>query len=108
MPVTISYTDAYLKTRVTVDIENRAMAEIDAIRAFPTAPVNYRESLIRLRAYIITCLEQGSTSDDVFAAKLTAYRKEYDAALAAAHAAANKVDTTGNKVALYSISLERA
>lgn len=108
MPVTLTYTDAYLKNRVTVDVESRAIGEIDAIRTFPSTPINWREKLIVLRAYIITCLEQGSSSDDVFSSKLSAYRKEYDSTLASAHAAANAAAPTVPAVSSRTMEIGRA
>jgi hypothetical protein len=104
----LTYTDAYLKSRVTQDIETRATAEIDAFRAFPTSPVNWRERLIVLRAYVLTCLEMSASPDDVFASKLTAYRKEYDNTLSSANAAANAANPASPQSGLYSINLERA
>lgn len=108
MALTYIYTDAYLKTRVTEAIEGRAIEEVDAIRQFPETPVDWRGKLIRLRTYVITCEEQGSTNDDVFAFKLATYRKEYESTLANAHAAANAADTTTPGITLLSIDMERA
>lgn len=109
--LTQTYTDAYLKSRVTDDIENRAIEEVDAIRAFPAAPVDWRSKLIVLRAYILTCLEHTAAADDVFAVKLGAYRKEWYAtvsqAVLAADAAAMAADDGAVPSSLLSITLER-
>ena len=104
-----TYTDSYLKNRVTEDIEATAMEEIDAIREFPDDPIDWREKLVVLRTYILSCLEQTSASDDVFAVKLTHYRKEYDSTLSRAHAAANALEADQSQIiSLQSIDLERA
>lgn len=79
------YTDAHLARLVSLDREERAYADVDAIAAF--AP-EWREKLAALRAYILVCLEsQTGAPDDVFAAKLKSYQREYDATLARAKAA---------------------
>jgi len=100
------YSDAYLKGRVTVAIETRAAAEVDALRAFPASPVDWRGRLVVLRAYLIVCLEQGASADDVYAAKLKAYRTEWESALAQANAAANAVKDADYRPFL-TIGLER-
>jgi hypothetical protein len=101
-----TYTDAYLKGRITEDIESRAIEEVDAIRLFPETPVDWRGKLIVLRAYILACLEQSAAADDVFAAKLKAYKLEWESTLAQATTAANAVKDADYKPVL-SISLER-
>jgi len=105
--LTYTYTDAYLKNRVTEDIEDRAALDVDNLGTFPTTPINWRDKLIILRAYIIACLELGADSNDVFAQKLKQYRQEFDQQLALARQSAAASDST-HYTPLLSISLERA
>lgn len=105
--VTLTYQDAYLKSRVTVDIENRALLDVDNLGEFPETPINWRERLGVLRAYIIACLELGGDSDDVFAQKLKQYQGEFKQQLTLARQAAADADSTQYRP-LFSIPLERA
>ncbi|MBS3953638.1 MAG: hypothetical protein KGZ88_11880 [Methylomicrobium sp.] len=107
MALLLTYNDAYLKTRVTEDIEDRALLDVDNLGDFPDTPINWRERLGVLRSYIITCLELGADSDDVFAQKLKQYRVEFDYQLVQARNAAALADST-NYTPLTSISIERA
>ncbi|MFI3195590.1 MAG: hypothetical protein QX195_07195 [Methylococcaceae bacterium] len=102
----ITYTDAYLKSRVTIDHELRAMLDVDNYGTFPTTPINWKERLTMLRAYIIACLELGGEGDDVFAQKLKQYRMEFEQQLAQARQAASLADATVY-TPLLSIALER-
>jgi hypothetical protein len=98
----LDYTDQVLSPLVTDEMEEAAMAEVDAIATFP-AP--WRDRLVILRTYLLACLEYASESDDPFSVKLGQYRAEYDGVLADARAAVAKAAmTTG----LFSIPLERA
>lgn len=102
----MTYTDAYLAPLATPGREAKATADIDSIASFPTSPVNWRERLITLRVYILICLESMKAPDDVFTAKLKAYRAEYETALSQAMAAT--VDAaTGLTGVSFSVSLER-
>lgn len=79
------YTDAHLARLVNIDRETRAYSDVDAIGTF-AAP--WREHLTALRVYVLICLEsQTGAQDDLFAAKLKSYQREFDAALARARAA---------------------
>lgn len=102
-----TYYDAYLKTRVSQEIEDRAMLDVNNLGTFPASPINWQEKLVVLRSYIIACLELGADSDDVFAQKLKQYRAEFDQQLALARQAAAAVDST-KYTPLLSIPLERA
>lgn len=112
MAITYAYTDSYLAKLVTEDQEVRAIADVNAytVNAFPDA---WLEKLVRLRAYIIVCMESTKSADDLFAVKLAAYRKEFAEQLplakAAADAAAAAAGTsTPNMASLVSIELVRA
>lgn len=102
----MNYTDAYLSPLATADREDKATADIDSIASFPTAPVDWRDRLITLRVYILICLESMKAPDDIFTAKLKAYRAEYETALSQAMAAT--VDSaSGLSGTSFSVSLER-
>lgn len=104
MALSLTYTDAYLKGRVTDQIEFRAYADVDNIATFES---EWRNRLVVIRAYIITCMEQGSSETDVFSQKLKEYRKEFDFLLNQAKnslAASN----TGSNIAQLTIPIERA
>lgn len=105
MALALTYTDAYLKTRITQDMEDRALLDVDNLGAFPTTPINWRERLGVLRAYVIACLELGASADDVFSQKLRQYRQEFDQQLTLAKQAAAAAAST--PFALASIELER-
>ena len=99
----ITYTDEYLASEVTPSREARATADVDAVMTFTEA---WRERLIELRTYIITCQECMQTPDDVFASKLRAYRDEYEVSLNLAKAAQRAGEATAAPI--LSIRLERA
>lgn len=99
---TLTYTDAYLKTRVSDSIETRAFADIDVLGTFAA---EWRNRLATIRAYILACLEHGGEQDDTFAVKLGQYRKEWDFVLAQAKRANAGTDSF---VGLISQPIERA
>lgn len=105
MALAYAYTDAYLAPLVTQDREDRAIADVAAYGTFPT---DWTERLVRLRAYVLVCLESTKSPEDLFTSKLSAYRKEFDQALPLAQAAANAASTTPTIASLVSIPLERA
>jgi hypothetical protein len=98
------YLDEVLSPLVTAEREEIAIAEVDAIAAFP---VEWRGRLIVLRTYIIVCLDFASASDDPFTLKLGQYQTQYDAALADARAAAAAAARAA-AASWFSIPLERA
>ena len=98
-----NYTDEYLSGQVTIEREQRATADV-AVQG--DLPLQWRNRLIELRTYIITCQECMQTPDDVFAIKLKAYRDEYEVSLNLAKAAQRVNEPTSAPV--LSIRLERA
>lgn len=98
----LTYYDAYLQPLVTQDYEDRAEADVDALGTFAT---EWRDRLVVLRVYVLLCLESMSAADDLFAAKLAQYRKEFDATFGKARAATT--DSSGNPLPVLSISWER-
>lgn len=81
---TYLYADGYIAAQVTDDREARAIADVAQLGTLPAAWV---ARLGILRAYVITCLECAKSPDDMWSTKLSAYRKEFDAALPQARAA---------------------
>jgi hypothetical protein len=108
MPLAHTYADAYLAPLVTVDRETRAAADVSDLGTLPAAWV---ARLVVLRAYILTCIESQKAPDDLFGAKLAAYRREFDGVLAQARAAQAAIDSaagTGGSGSFFTITLERA
>ena len=98
-----SYQDAYLKAQITEERHTRAASEVVAIGNFTS---DWFARLVVLRAYMIVCLECQAQPDDLFAQKLKHYRQEWEQALPQAQAAA--ASSTGGKLQLFTIALERA
>lgn len=107
MPLVHTYADAYLAPRVTEARETQAAADVAQLGTLPEAWVT---RLTVLRAYVITCLENMASADDTFAAKLSAYRKDYEAAIPQARAAQAQVDagtpSTGGG-SFFTVDLQR-
>ena len=98
----LTYPDAYLAKFCANARETRAFADVDLLGTFATA---WRNRLTVLRCYILACLENQADAEDLFTAKLTAYRKEFDSSLAQARGATP--DESGNTL-IFNIPLERA
>jgi len=110
MPLRNPYTDAFLAPRVTQAREDQAFADVAELGTLPAAWVS---RLTVLRAYVITCMEMTSAPDDTFAAKLTAYRKDYSDGIALAKAAQKAAEAeAGTQAAgsgsFFTVSLERS
>lgn len=77
-----TYTDSFLGRLATEAREQDAFNYIESIAAFTP---EWRDRLIILRVYIAICLEaQKGGDDDVYATKLSSYRKEFDGVLSLA------------------------
>lgn len=100
--MTAEYHDAYLSDLITAEREQRAYDDVDALGTFATA---WRDKLAVIRAYIITCLESQSDPDDLFSAKLAAYRREWSDTLAQARAATT--DDDGDPMRVLTMRFER-
>ena len=98
----LNYQDAYLKSRITADIEDRAYADVDRLGDFPET---WRDDLAVIRAYILTCIEKQSSGEDLFTAKLGTYRLEFDALLKQARAA--KAEATSTSPAFFTVPIRR-
>lgn len=109
MPLQHTYADAYLASRVTQAREDQAISDVADLGTLPAAWVS---RLTILRVYIITCLEMMAGPEDTFSAKLSAYRKDYDAALLQARAAQAQVDaaagTPRGGASFFSVDLQRS
>jgi hypothetical protein len=104
MALTYTYSDAYLKSRVTEDVEDRAIAEVEALG---TLPDDWVERLGIIRAYIITCVEMSAKADDAFAEKLKLYKEEWKETLASAKRAQAEANPSVN-LPIFTIPVERA
>lgn len=109
MPLKYPYADAALAPRVTQAREDQAVEEVAVLGTFPDEWV---KRLVVLRAYIVTCIESQMSTDDIYAAKLASYRKDFNDALpqaraaqAAAEAAAGKQPRGG--ASFFTIDLQR-
>lgn len=98
----MNFTDSYLKDLVSIERELRATADVNTLGVFST---QWRDRLIELRAYIITCQESLQSPEDTFSAKLKAYRDEFAASLGLARADAQAAAISAAPV--LSIPIER-
>lgn len=102
-----NYADEYLAPLVTAERQRRAEEDVDAIKS--DYPEENRDRLVVLRAYIIVCLDCGTSADDVFAHKLKQYRTEFGDELVKAEAALKaKEGESPAKASLFSIEIDRA
>lgn len=81
MPTVHFYADPLLSRHVTEEREQRAIADVATLGAFPEP---WPARLAVARAYVLTCQECMGTSGDVFETKLAAYRRDYESALSSA------------------------
>lgn len=103
---TLTYKDAFLAKRVSVDIENRAIADVALLGTFPD---EWADRLAVIRAYQITCLENASKDDDSFSVKMKQYDREWSFALVQAkRAQAAAVTDESAKPSFFSIPILRA
>lgn len=108
MPLSHYYADAYLAPLITAEREARAAADVAELGPLPAAWV---ARLVVARAYVLTCLESQRAPEDVFSAKLGAYRREWDSTLSqarAAQAAAGAAAGTLGAGSFFTIALERS
>jgi hypothetical protein len=109
MALRYPYADPYLAPHITGAREDAAYA---AVSALGTLPDYWVERLTTLQAYLIACAECMKAADDVFSAKLGAYRKAYDLALPQARAAQRVADdaagiTPVGSGSLFTVDLQR-
>ena len=75
------YYDEYLKPNISPHTELRAKSEINYLKLKNELFIS---KLVVLKAYIICCLENGTSADDLFAVKLKQYKAEFEAVQALA------------------------
>lgn len=104
------YLDAYLSAFCVDERETRAIAEVSrlATGAGVTFSDDWTEQLVVCHCYVLASMENQAAPDDLFAAKLKAYKARFDTLLTQAVAAARTEDSTVSGVSLFSIQLERA
>lgn len=109
MPLKYSYADAALAPRLTQAREDQAIEEVAVLGTFPD---DWVKRLVVLRAYIVTCIESQMSTDDIYAAKLASYRKDFNDALPQARAAQAAADADAGKpqrggASFFTIDLQR-
>lgn len=98
----ITYSDEFLQPLCTAARETEAGDYVDDLGTFPDA---WRNRLIRLRVYILSCLDAQAEPDDLYSAKLEDYRREWRDILPQARAAST--DEAGDQRSAIAISWER-
>lgn len=101
--MSVTYEDAFLAKFCDSLIETRAYAEVDLYGTFTDA---WRDRLVVPQAYVLVCLENQASSEDLFSTKLKAYQRDLDRLLV--HARAATPDNEGLTQPVFSIPLERA
>jgi hypothetical protein len=102
------YPDAYLGPLITDAREAQATSDVADLG---TLPASWVARLVVLRAYVIACLESQRAPDDTFAAKLSAYRKEYEVVLSQARAAQASIEaaaSTAGAGSIFTVELFRS
>jgi len=100
---TLIYPDAYLATFCDDDREERAYAAVDLLGF---ADSDFRDALCILKCYILACLENQASAEDLFTAKLKTYTKEFEGLVVEARTAV--ADDDDNYGSIFSVPLERA
>ena len=97
----LTYTDSYLKNRMSEDLETRAMEDVAQLGTFPDP---WPGKLAVIRAYILCCLENVASDEDTFSVKLKQYQGEWKTMLQQAQIAAGRLGATPG---IISIPVER-
>lgn len=105
-----SYSDAYLAPFCDTDRETRAQAEVDLLETASgvTFSDDWNERLVIMKTYVLAAVENQADPDDLFAAKLKAYRQHFEALLPQAIAAARTTAGVTDGVGFFTIPTERA
>lgn len=109
MPLKYAYADAALAPRVTQAREDQATEEVTVLGTFPD---DWVKRLVVLRTYMITCVECQMSTDDLYAAKLASYRKDFSDALPQARAAQAAAEAVQGKAqrggaSFFTVDLQR-
>jgi hypothetical protein len=99
----VTYEDAFLSKFCDSLIETRAYAEVDLYGTFTQA---WRDRLVVPQAYVLVCLENQASSEDLFSTKLKTYQKDLERLLV--HARNATPDSEGLIAPVFAIPLERA
>ncbi len=105
MPTTYTYHDAYLSRFCTEEREARAIADVAVHGTFPAA---WTERLVITQTYILACLENQASEDDLFVQKLKAYRSQFDTLLPQAQRAQAEADQETTSIGFFTVPMERA
>lgn len=110
MATLYTYPDAYLAKHCNDDREARALSEVQRLAAIAdvTLSDDWTEQLTVVQCYVLAALENQADPDDLFSAKLKAYRQRFSDMLPQAIAAARAEEGTISNVGIMSIPLERS
>ncbi|MCB1892655.1 MAG: hypothetical protein H6880_11330 [Rhodobiaceae bacterium] len=110
MATAYNYPDAYLAKFCTEEREARAVDDVAlfAASADVTFSADWAERLTIIQTYILAALENQADADDLFTAKLKAYRDQLAVELPRAVTAARALAETTSNLGLLSIPLERS
>lgn len=105
-----TYDDAYLAAFCIREREDRAAAEVARLAAVAgvTLSDDWTAQLTVVQCYVLAAMENQGSPDDLFAAKLKAYRARFEAMLPQAIAAAQKEAGVVTSASFFSVPLERA
>jgi hypothetical protein len=105
MATTYTYPDAYLGRFCTEARETRAIDDVAVHGTFSDA---WTERLVIAQTYILAALENQAQEDDLFAAKLKAYRDQFSALLPQAKRAAAEAAQETSSVGFFTVPMERS
>lgn len=105
---TYSYPDAYLAKFCTDAREARAIEDVVLMQSDKTFSADWLERLTIVQCYILACLENQADKEDLFTAKLKAYREQLQVLLPQAIQDANSTSGTISNIGLFSVPLVRA
>jgi hypothetical protein len=105
---TYAYPDAYLAKFCTVAREARAIEDVTLMQSDKTFSADWVERLTIVQCYILACLENQADKEDLFTAKLKAYREQLQVLLPQAIQDANSTAGTISNIGLFSVPLVRS
>lgn len=105
---TYAYPDAYLAKFCTDAREARAIEDVVLMEGDKTFSADWVERLTIVQCYILACLENQADKEDLFTAKLKAYREQLQVLLPQAIQDANSTAGTISNIGLFSVPLVRS
>jgi hypothetical protein len=109
MALVYTYPDAYLADFCTEEREARAIADVLVMAGTRTFSADWTERLVIVQTYILACIENQASAEDLFTAKLKTYRDQQAIMLPQAALDADQTaEVAGAGLSLFSIPLERA